>query len=176
MHEAAPPGHRDVTVQGHDPVHPHPPPQGQVHRQQERTRRAADITGYGLLARARNHPQRPEDEEHFPREWQSSDHGLRALQCYQTVFWKQVSTKPPRRQPGYPGGLAVLPGAGAMSRPHSARLATSALLQGHRRIRIWHGMVRVVMRRVSVQESAAGGSHLAGREGRQAIVSQHASF
>lgn len=51
------------------------------------------VPGYGLLTRARYHPQRPEDEEHIPRERQSSDHGLRALQCYQTVLWKQVSTK-----------------------------------------------------------------------------------
>lgn len=146
LHEAAAAGDSDVTVQGHDAVHAHPPAQRQVHRQQERHRCATDISGYGLPPRTRHHSQGPENQEHLLRKRQSGDHGLRPLQCYQTLFWKQVSTKSARRQPGHPGGLAVLPGARALSGADAACQPAPALFQGHRRLRIRYGVVRAAMR------------------------------
>ncbi|XP_072949595.1 kinase suppressor of Ras 2 isoform X2 [Epargyreus clarus] len=87
VHEAAAARDRHLALQGHDALHTHPPAQGQVHREQERHSRAADITGYGLPARAGYHPQGPEDEEHIPGERQGGHHGLWPLQCHQALFW-----------------------------------------------------------------------------------------
>lgn len=172
VHEAAAAGHRDVAVQGHDAAHAHPPAQGQVHRQQERAGRAADLAGYGVPARTRHHPQRLEDQEHIPREREGGHHGLRPVQRHQAVLRQQRA----RRQPGHPGGLAVLPGARAGARAAAARVAAPALLQGHRRLRLRYGVVRAAVRGVPVQGAAGRGRHLAGGPRRQAVARQHAGL